>query len=98
MSEPGGPGNRPAEQGPPSSSPQQHQYPPWQAPVPPKKASPAAVVLVSGSVVVVILMALAFLAWGYPGFLRDPDVKTLPGISPGSAATLASPTPTGTTP
>ena len=98
MSEPGGPGQRPGEQWPPYSNPQQHRYPQWQPPVPPKKASPAAVVLVGGSVVVVILMALAFLAWGYPGFLRDPDVKTMPGISPGGQATLVSPAPTATTP
>ncbi|MFJ7219638.1 peptidylprolyl isomerase [Amycolatopsis sp. NPDC098790] len=70
MSEPGDrPGHNHAErfQQPPPS----HQYPQWQPPVPPKKTSPAAVVLISGSVVVVIVMALAFLAWGAPGFLRD---------------------------
>ncbi|MEU5264507.1 peptidylprolyl isomerase [Amycolatopsis sp. NPDC021455] len=87
--------SEPGEQWPP-----QHQYPQWQPPVPPKKASPAAVVLVSGSVVVVVLMALAFLAWGYPGFLREPDGKaeTGTGIWPGGQATLASPTPTVTPP
>ncbi|KDN24149.1 peptidylprolyl isomerase [Amycolatopsis rifamycinica] len=39
---------------------------------PPKQSSATAIVLVTGSVVVVVVMALAFLAWGYPGFLREP--------------------------
>ncbi|MEU8640091.1 peptidylprolyl isomerase [Amycolatopsis sp. NPDC048633] len=71
------------------------QYPQWQPPVPPKKTSPAAVVLIVGSVIVVILMALAFLAWGYPGFLREPDAKGAIGTAP--AASTTSPTPTPTT-
>ena len=100
MSQPGGPGERPEEQWAQPPYPQQHQYPAWQPPVPPKKASPAAVVLVSGSAVVVVVMALAFLAWGYPGFLRDPDPKleTGTGIWPAGSATLASPTPSVTPP
>ncbi|SED17799.1 peptidyl-prolyl cis-trans isomerase B (cyclophilin B) [Amycolatopsis tolypomycina] len=39
----------------------------------PGPSSTTAIVLVTGSVVVVVVMALAFLAWGYPGFLRKPD-------------------------
>jgi peptidyl-prolyl cis-trans isomerase B (cyclophilin B) len=80
MSEPGPPGERP-DQGTPGGPPhayhqqQQYGYPQWQPPVPPKKTSPAAIVLITGSVVVVILMALAFLAWGYPGFLREPEAN-----------------------
>ncbi|WP_086852643.1 peptidylprolyl isomerase [Amycolatopsis kentuckyensis] len=50
-----------------------YQYSPWQPPVPPKPSSTAAIALVTGSCVVVVAMALAFLAWGYPGFLRKPD-------------------------
>jgi peptidyl-prolyl cis-trans isomerase B (cyclophilin B) len=101
MSEPGGPGERPDGSEPRYPYPQQpHQqgfpYPQWQPPVPPKKTSPAAVVLIVGSVIVVILMALAFLAWGYPGFLREPDAKGAIGTA--SAATSPSPTPTSTTP
>ncbi len=69
------------------------QYPPWQPPVPPKRMSPAAVVLISGSAGVVILMVLAFLAWGYPGFLREADGHALvaPGRSPVSSATVVPP-------
>jgi len=48
-------------------------YLPWQPPVPPKQSSTTAIVLVTGSAAVVVAMALAFLAWGYPGFLRKPD-------------------------
>lgn len=70
------------------------QYPQWQPPVLPKKTSPAAVVLIVGSIVVVILMALAFLAWGYPGFLREQDVKGAIGTWPPASATLVSPPPT----
>ena len=87
MNQPGAPGERPEASGPRYPYPQQpHQpgfpYPQWQPPVPPKKTSPAAVVLIIGSVVVVILMALAFLAWGYPGFLREPDAKGAIGTAP----------------
>ncbi|MFJ1768273.1 peptidylprolyl isomerase [Amycolatopsis sp. NPDC088138] len=88
MSEPGGgPGQRPP-----------YGYPQWQPPVPPKKTSPAAVVLITASVVVVVLMAFAFLAWGYPGFLREEEAKTEIGVLPASSATLVSPVPTTTTP
>jgi peptidyl-prolyl cis-trans isomerase B (cyclophilin B) len=88
MSEPGGgPGQRPP-----------YGYPQWQPPVPPKKTSPAAVVLITASVVVVVVMAFAFLAWGYPGFLRGPEANadggwftTSPSSSP-PPATIASPT------
>ncbi|MET9001625.1 peptidylprolyl isomerase [Amycolatopsis sp. NPDC004169] len=71
-----------------------YQYPPWQPPVPPKRMSPAAVVLIAGSVVVVILMALAFLAWGYPGFLREADghAEVAPGHWPAGSATVVTPT------
>ncbi|MEV7098851.1 peptidylprolyl isomerase [Amycolatopsis sp. NPDC051045] len=67
MSEPDG---RPGQ--PPYQYPQYSQWPP---PVPPKRSSTTAIVLVIGSVVVVVVMALAFLAWGYPGFLRKPDAQ-----------------------
>ncbi|WP_328647257.1 peptidylprolyl isomerase [Amycolatopsis sp. NBC_00348] len=80
-----------SEPGPP------YGYPQWQPPAPPKKTSPAAVVLITGSVVVVVVMVLAFLAWGYPGFLRKPEGNA-DGVwfptSPSSSqppATLASP-------
>ncbi|MEA5360054.1 peptidylprolyl isomerase [Amycolatopsis sp., V23-08] len=73
-------------------------YPQWQPPVPPKKTSPAAVVLITGSAVVVVVMAFAFLAWGYPGFLREPEAKSEIGIWPAPSATLVSPVPTTTTP
>lgn len=80
-----------SEPGPP------YGYPQWQPPAPPKKTSPAAVVLITGSVVVVVVMVLAFLAWGYPGFLRKPE-SNAGGVwfpaSPSSSqppATLASP-------
>ena len=66
------PGDRPEQGG---GYPPPYGYPQWQPPVPPKKTSPAAIVLITGSVVVVIVMALAFLAWGYPGFLREPDAN-----------------------
>ncbi|WP_410640856.1 peptidylprolyl isomerase [Amycolatopsis sp. lyj-346] len=91
MSEPDG---RPGHGRPP------HHYPQWQPPVPPKQLSPAAVVLVAGSAVVVVVMVLAFLAWGYPGFLREPDGEagvvfraTTPSSSPSSSppATVARP-------
>ncbi|MEQ0565016.1 peptidylprolyl isomerase [Amycolatopsis sp. NEAU-NG30] len=80
MSEPGG---RPP-----------YQYPQWQPPAPPKKLSSAATVLVAGSVVVVIVMVLAFLAWGYPGFLREPDGRAAvaPGSWTGGPPTLVTPT------
>jgi peptidyl-prolyl cis-trans isomerase B (cyclophilin B) len=55
--------------------PQYPQYSQWPPPVPPKRSSSTAIVLVTGSVVVVVVMALAFLAWGYPGFLRKPDAQ-----------------------
>jgi peptidyl-prolyl cis-trans isomerase B (cyclophilin B) len=80
-----------SEPGPP------YGYPQWQPPVPPKKTSPAAVVLITGSVVVVVVMALAFLAWGYPGFLRKPEGNAGGGLftaAPSSSqppATVASP-------
>ncbi|MFF1611839.1 peptidylprolyl isomerase [Amycolatopsis sp. NPDC058278] len=88
MSEPDG---RPEHGQPP------YHYPQWQPPVPPKQTSPAAVVLISGSVGVVILMVLAFLAWGYPGFLREPDGRgdVTPGHWPAASATVVTPTPTG---
>ncbi|UOZ05880.1 peptidylprolyl isomerase [Amycolatopsis sp. WQ 127309] len=80
-----------SEPGPP------YGYPPWQPPAPPKKTSPAAVVLITGSVVVVVVMVLAFLAWGYPGFLRKPEgnadgvwFPTAPSSSQ-PPATIASP-------
>ncbi|MCR6489950.1 peptidylprolyl isomerase [Amycolatopsis sp. OK19-0408] len=92
MSEPGAPGDRPDGGGPRPPYPP-YQYPQWQPPVPPKKTSPAAVVLIIGSVVVVILMALAFLAWGYPGFLRDDLPKSAIGTLP---STSASPPPLST--
>ncbi|MEV5718332.1 peptidylprolyl isomerase [Amycolatopsis mediterranei] len=87
MSEPDG---RPGPGGPP------YQYPQWQPPVPPKRTSPAAVVLIVGSVGVVILMVLAFVAWGYPGFLREPDGRgdVAPGRWPAMSATVVTPTPT----
>jgi peptidyl-prolyl cis-trans isomerase B (cyclophilin B) len=65
--------------------------------VPPKKTSPAAVVLIVGSVVVVIVMALAFLAWGYPGFLRDDDAESAIGTGPAASPTAPSPPVTTTT-
>ncbi|MGW4528099.1 peptidylprolyl isomerase [Amycolatopsis sp. NPDC004378] len=85
------------------SEPGDRPYPQWQPPVPPvppKKTSPAAVVLIVGSVVVVVLMALAFLAWGYPGFLREPAGRSAVGTWPpgGRSATLVSPPPTTTAP
>lgn len=70
------------------------QYPQWQPPVPPKKTSPAATVLIVGSVIVVILMALAFLAWGYPGFLREPDAKSSIGTGPTSSSPVLTASPT----
>ncbi|SEF25247.1 peptidyl-prolyl cis-trans isomerase B (cyclophilin B) [Amycolatopsis pretoriensis] len=79
---PPGPGYGGAPHYPQQPHQQGFQYPRWQPPVPPKKTSPAAVVLISGSVVVVVVMALAFLAWGYPGFLRDDDVKSAIGTGP----------------
>jgi peptidyl-prolyl cis-trans isomerase B (cyclophilin B) len=103
MSEPGPPGDRPDESGPRYPYPHQphqqfSQYPQWQPPVPPKKTSPAAVVLIVGSVIVVILMALAFLAWGYPGFLREPDAKGAVGTLPTSSPTSSSPASTTSAP
>ncbi|MGW5746012.1 peptidylprolyl isomerase [Amycolatopsis sp. NPDC003861] len=50
-----------------------YPYSPWPPPVPPKRSSTLAIVVITGSVVIVVVMALAFLAWGYPGFLREPD-------------------------
>ncbi|MEV6879091.1 peptidylprolyl isomerase [Amycolatopsis sp. NPDC051128] len=97
MSEPGAPGERPDEGGPRYPYPRQpSQYPQWQPPAPPKKLSPAASVLIIGSMGVVILMVLAFLAWGYPGFLREPDGKASIGTHPGGSVTRVSPTPTVT--
>ncbi|MEV6642515.1 peptidylprolyl isomerase [Amycolatopsis sp. NPDC051371] len=95
MSEPGPPGDRPDGSEPRYPYPHQphqqfSQYPQWQPPVPPKKTSPAAIVLIAGSVIVVILMALAFLAWGYPGFLREPDAKGAVGTLPTSSPTASS--------
>lgn len=68
---------------------QPYQYSPWQPPVPPKRSSATAIALVAGSAVVVVVMALAFLAWGYPGFLRKPDAQA-GGVF--WAATSSSPT------
>ncbi|WP_410614656.1 peptidylprolyl isomerase [Amycolatopsis sp. lyj-109] len=81
MSEPDG---RPGPGQPP------YQYPRWQPPAPPKQTSPAAMVLITGSAGVVILMVLAFLAWGYPGFLREPDGKgdVAPGHWPAASMTV----------
>jgi peptidyl-prolyl cis-trans isomerase B (cyclophilin B) len=94
MSEQGdGPGD-----GRPPYGQQPSQYPQWQPPVPPRKTSPAAVVLIIASVVVVVVMAFAFLAWGYPGFLREREAKPAIGIWPATSATLVSPVPTTTTP
>lgn len=106
MSEPGPPGDRPDGSGPPYPYPphqQFSQYPQWQPPLPPKKTSPAAVVLIAGSVVVVIVMALAFLAWGYPGFLREPDGKgaigsaltTTPSTAPTTTVSVPAVVPSG---
>jgi peptidyl-prolyl cis-trans isomerase B (cyclophilin B) len=116
MSEPGPPGERPDGNSPNGAPPwppvpgydarpqqpyqQFSQYPQWRPPVPPKRTSPAAVVLIVGSVIVVILMALAFLAWGYPGFLREPDAKGALGrftTSP-SPTSVAAPTTTESAP
>jgi peptidyl-prolyl cis-trans isomerase B (cyclophilin B) len=77
---------------------QPYQYPQWQPPVPPKKTSPAAVVLICASVVVVVVMAFAFLAWGYPGFLREREAKSAIGTWPAPSATLVSPVPMTTLP
>ncbi|MDQ7803680.1 peptidylprolyl isomerase [Amycolatopsis sp. A133] len=93
MSEPDG---RPGPGQPP------YQYAPWPPPVPPKPSSTTAIVLVTGSIVVVVVMALAFLAWGYPGFLRKPDDRaggafwtttpssptSVPVSAPGTPATI----------
>jgi peptidyl-prolyl cis-trans isomerase B (cyclophilin B) len=74
----------------PGHGQQPYQYPQWQPPAPPKATSPAAMVLISGSVGVVILMVMAFLAWGYPGFLREPDGKgdVAPGHWPAASMTV----------
>ncbi|EOD63402.1 peptidylprolyl isomerase [Amycolatopsis vancoresmycina] len=77
------------------------QFSPWQPPVPPKPSSTTTIVLVTGSVVVVVVMALAFLAWGYPGFLRAPHTdaggafwaptsssSASPSVAPGSPAAI----------
>lgn len=56
----------------PEDRPQPVHYPPWQ-PAPPRRTSPVTVILLSGSAVVIVLMTLAFLAYGYPGFLRPAD-------------------------
>lgn len=100
MSEPGDrPGHNHAERFQHPYPPPSHQYPQWQPPVPPKKTSPAAVVLITGSVVVVIVMALAFLAWGYPGFLRDDDVSSAIGTGPATPPSIpTSPSATTTVP
>ena len=58
--------------GAPEDRPQPVQYPPWQ-PAPPRRTSPVTVILLIGSAVVIVLMTLAFLAYGYPGFLRPDD-------------------------
>ncbi|WIY01453.1 peptidylprolyl isomerase [Amycolatopsis mongoliensis] len=108
MSEPGerpggdSPGGAPPWPPGPGSGPQQprqqfSQYPQWQPPVPPKKTSPAAVVLITGSVVVVIVMALAFLAWGYPGFLRDDEAKSAIGTGPATSPPFLAPSSSTTT-
>jgi peptidyl-prolyl cis-trans isomerase B (cyclophilin B) len=88
MSEPDG---RPGQGQPP------YHYPQWRPPVPPKQTSPAAVVLIAGSAGVVVLMVLAFLAWGYPGFLRELDgqAEVAPGHRPTAPATVVTPPPTG---
>ncbi|MBE1492947.1 peptidyl-prolyl cis-trans isomerase B (cyclophilin B) [Amycolatopsis lexingtonensis] len=65
----------------------------WQPPVPPKQSSATAIALVTGSVVVVVVMVLAFLAWGYPGFLRKPDAQAGGGFFTAPASTTASSTP-----
>ncbi|MGW4057971.1 peptidylprolyl isomerase [Amycolatopsis sp. NPDC004747] len=77
------------------SEPEHGHYPRWQPPVPPKQTSPAAMVLITGSVAVVILMVLAFLAWGYPGFLREPDTQgdVGQGRRPAASVTVVSSTP-----
>jgi peptidyl-prolyl cis-trans isomerase B (cyclophilin B) len=91
MSEPDG---RPGQGQPP------YHYPQWRPPVPPKQTSPAAVVLIAGSAGVVVLMVLAFLAWGYPGFLRELDgqAEVAPGHRPTAPATVVTPPPTPTGP
>ncbi|GLY71522.1 peptidylprolyl isomerase [Amycolatopsis taiwanensis] len=110
MSEPGGPDDQgggapqqPSYPYPQQQYPQQQyphwQYPQWQPSMPPKKTSPAAVALIIGSVVVVVMMVLAFLAWGYPGFLRKPAANAGGGwftTSPTARTTLVSPTPAET--
>lgn len=77
--------------------------PPWQPPVPPKRSSTLAIVVITGSVVIVVVMALAFLAWGYPGFLREPDGQaggafrtTTP--SPSTSSSAAAPGTPGSIP
>ncbi|MGW5723994.1 peptidylprolyl isomerase [Amycolatopsis sp. NPDC003865] len=97
MSEPGdrrdgAPPPGPGYGGGPHYPRQPHQYPRWQPPVPPKKTSPAAVVLITGSVVVVIVMALAFLAWGSPGFLRDDFPEAALGTGPARSSSPPSAT------
>lgn len=84
MSEPGAP-----------RDPWQPPYPPWQQP--PRRVSPVVVVLVTGSIVVALVMVAAFLAYGYPGFLRPaPDKADAPPAPWTGSVTLASPTPTTT--
>lgn len=74
------------------SEPGSHQHPGWQPPTPPKRTSTVAGVVVTGSVVVVIAMALAFMAWGSPGFLRKPDAYA-DGAWQTAPATSVTPTP-----
>ncbi|WP_318307807.1 peptidylprolyl isomerase [Amycolatopsis solani] len=71
------------------------QYGQWPPPIPPKRTSTTAMALVTGSVVVVVVMVLAFLAWGYPGFLRKPDGQAGGGFfaAPTSSAMASSATP-----
>ena len=73
-------------------------YQQWQ---PPKRTSPVAVVVIAGSVVVALLAVAAFLAWGYPGFLRKPDAYgaiggralPVPGYSPPPSPSSAASVP-----
>ncbi len=65
-------------------------YGQWQPPVPPKRTSTTAIALVTGSAVVVVVMVLAFLAWGYPGFLRRPDGQADGGFFTAATSTTLS--------
>ncbi|RSD11461.1 peptidylprolyl isomerase [Amycolatopsis eburnea] len=65
----------------------------WEPPVPPKRTSATVIGLVTGCFLVVVVMVLAFLAWGYPGFLRKPDANADGGFFTVAASTTTSSTP-----